>query len=113
MRQFRLVTSIYEATNIHSILDCRDKRMDNTPLWFMYVTATVQLLMVISINSFQFLQYSLQVVNASINLPIYFFAGKAFRENSVQVIKNLFTPFAINLFEDNNAGKVMLPLISN
>ena len=50
MEQFRLVTSIYEAANIHSILDCRDKRMDNTPLWFMYVTATVQLLMVISLN---------------------------------------------------------------
>ena len=41
-----MVTSIYEAANIHSILNCRDKRKDRTPLWFMYVTVAVQLLMV-------------------------------------------------------------------
>ena len=42
----RLITSVYEAANIHSILHCREQGMDKTPLWFMYVTATVQLLMV-------------------------------------------------------------------
>ena len=42
----RLVTSVYEAANIHSILHCREKGKDKTPLWFMYVTATVQFLMV-------------------------------------------------------------------
>ena len=42
----RLITSIYEAANIHSILHCRDKSKDKTPLWFMYITATVQFLMV-------------------------------------------------------------------
>ena len=42
----RLVTSIYEAANIHSILHCRENKKDKTPLWFMYVTATVQFLMV-------------------------------------------------------------------
>ena len=61
----RLVTSVYEAANIQSILTCRDKRMDNTPTWFMFVTAAVQLLM---------------VVNASFNLPIYLFAGQHFRD---------------------------------
>ena len=39
--------------------------MDNTPLWNMFVTASVQLLM---------------VINASFNLPIYLFAGQHFRE---------------------------------
>merc|ERR1711963_661082 len=33
-------------TNIYSILHCRDKSKDKTPLWFMYITATVQFLMV-------------------------------------------------------------------
>ena len=37
---------MYEAANIHTILQCREKGKDKTPLWFMYVTATVQLLMV-------------------------------------------------------------------
>ena len=57
--------SVYEAIHIQSILECRDKRMDNTPLWYMFVTAAVQLLM---------------VINASFNLPIYFFAGQHFRD---------------------------------
>lgn len=38
----------------------------------MYVTAAVQLLM---------------VVNASVNLPIYFFAGKSFRAVSLELIR--------------------------
>ena len=42
----RLVTSIYEVVNIHSILDCREKGQDKTPLWIIYVTAMVQLCMV-------------------------------------------------------------------
>ena len=46
----RLITSIYEAANIHSILHCRDKKKDKTPLWFMYITATVQFLMVNKLN---------------------------------------------------------------
>eukprot|EP00092_Neocalanus_flemingeri_P014437 GFUD01015576.1.p1 GENE.GFUD01015576.1~~GFUD01015576.1.p1 ORF type:complete len:498 (+),score=105.88 GFUD01015576.1:152-1645(+) len=85
----RLVTSIYEAANIHSILDCREKGQDKTPLWFMYVTAAVQLLM---------------VVNASLNLPIYFFAGKSFRETSMQLIRCFLPPFIIRVDEDNNIG---------
>ena len=42
----RLITSVYEVANIHSILHCREQGKDKTPLWFMYVTANVQLLMV-------------------------------------------------------------------
>ena len=49
---YRLVTSIYEAVNIHTILDCREKGMDITPLWFMYVTASIQLLMVTGIKKY-------------------------------------------------------------
>ena len=43
---FRLVTSVYESINIGQILFCRDIGRDNTPLWYMYFTAAVQLLMV-------------------------------------------------------------------
>ena len=42
----RLVLSIYEAATIHSILGCRERGLDKTPLWFMIATAAVQLLMV-------------------------------------------------------------------
>ena len=45
---------------------------DKTPIWFMYVTNGVQLLM---------------VVNASVNLPIYFFAGKSFREVTIKLVR--------------------------
>merc|ERR1711892_396659 len=85
----RLVTSIYEAANIHSILDCREKGQDKTPLWFMYVTAAVQLLM---------------VVNASLNLPIYFFAGKSFRESSLELVKCFLPPAIIRVGGDTPAG---------
>jgi len=88
----RLITSIYEAANIHSILHCRDKKKDKTPLWFMYITATVQFLM---------------VANASFNLPIYFFAGKAFRENTRQLVKNFIPPFILKLYtSDTRDGSV-------
>jgi len=91
-----LVTSIYEAANIHSILNCRDKRKDRTPLWFMYVTVAVQLLM---------------VANASLNLPIYFFAGKSFRENSIEFLKSFVPVFVTRLFSLNRRGIVMLELL--
>jgi len=67
----RIFVSLYEATNIQSILNCRDKGKANTPLWFMFVTLAVQLLM---------------VVNASFNLPIYFFAGQHFRDALYQLL---------------------------
>ena len=53
--------SLYEFTNLQSILHCRDKGekwrevlspagviagKDSTPLWYMFVTVAVQLLMV-------------------------------------------------------------------
>ena len=50
----RLITSIYEVVNIHSILHCREQGKDKTPLWFIYVTATVQLLMVRTLDHYEF-----------------------------------------------------------
>jgi len=86
----RVVTSIYEAANIHSILDCRDKGRDKTPIWFMYITNAVQLLM---------------VVNASVNLPIFFFAGKTFREVTINLLRWLL-PKAVfpSTQQDHNLG---------
>jgi len=87
----RVVTSIYEAANIHSILDCREKGRDKTPIWFMYITNAVQLLM---------------VVNASVNLPIFFFAGKTFREVTINLLRWLLPKavFAGTPRQDNNLG---------
>jgi len=85
----RLITSVYEAANIHSILHCREKGRDKTPLWFMYVTATVQFLM---------------VANASFNLPIYFFAGKSFRENSLDLLKKIIPGFILRFASAGNRG---------
>ena len=45
--------------------------MDSTPLWYMFVTAAVQLLM---------------VINASFNLPIYLFAGQHFRDTLCEML---------------------------
>ena len=45
--------------------------MDSTPLWYMFVTAAVQLLM---------------VINASFNLPIYLFAGQHFRDTLSEML---------------------------
>ena len=67
----RLVTSVYEAAHIGSILTCQDRGMDNTPLWNMFVTASVQLLM---------------VINASFNLPIYLLAGPNFRQTLCEIL---------------------------
>ena len=53
----RLITSIYEVVNIHSILHCREQGKDKTPLWFMYVTATVQLLVVRTLARVQLILY--------------------------------------------------------
>jgi len=87
----RVVTSIYEAANIHSILDCREKGRDKTPIWFMYITNAVQLLM---------------VVNASVNLPIFFFAGKTFREVTINLLRCLLPEavFAPTPGQDQNLG---------
>ena len=66
-----MVTSVYEAAHIGSILTCRDRGMDSTPLWTMFVTAAVKLLM---------------VINASFNLPIYLFAGQHFRDTLCEML---------------------------
>ena len=43
---YRLVTSIYEAVNIQDTLTCKLQHKDKTPLWYMFVTVIVQMLMV-------------------------------------------------------------------
>lgn len=42
----RLLTSVYEAVQIHSILYCRERAKDLTPLWFLYLMSVVQFLQV-------------------------------------------------------------------
>jgi len=60
----RLFLSVYEAAMINSILHCQSKRLGITPIWYLYAMASVQLL---------------QVINTSLNFPIYWFVGN-FRE---------------------------------
>lgn len=82
----RLFLSVYEAVMINSILHCQSKRMvclDHvylipiwlpscqgiTPIWYLYAMASVQLL---------------QVINTSLNFPIYWFVGN-FRETFIHL----------------------------
>jgi len=60
----RLVLSVYEGTMIGAILHCQAKDRGITPIWYLYAMASVQLL---------------QVVNTSLNFPIYWMVGN-FRE---------------------------------
>ena len=46
----RLLTSVYEAVQIHSILYCRERGKDLTPLWFLYLMSVVQFLQVRTIH---------------------------------------------------------------
>ena len=58
------MTSIYEAVTIRSVLKCHDTNQGYLKIWYLYVLSTIQLL---------------QVVNASLNLPIYWFVGTTFK----------------------------------
>ena len=58
------MTSIYEAITIRSVLKCHDTNRGYLKIWYLYVLSTVQLL---------------QVVNASLNLPIYWCVGTTFK----------------------------------
>ena len=42
----RLVVKMYEAGTIHSVLGCRERGQNITPLWLLYLTQSVQLGMV-------------------------------------------------------------------
>ena len=44
----------------------------------------------------------MQVANASFNLPIYFFAGKAFRENTRQLVKTFIPPFILKFYTSDS-----------
>lgn len=65
----RLFLSVYEAAMINSILHCQSKRLGITPIWYLYAMASVQLL---------------QVINTSLNFPIYWFVG-TFRETFINL----------------------------
>ena len=58
------MTSIYEGFTIQSVLKCHDTNQGYLKIWYLYILSIVQLL---------------QVVNASLNLPIYWFVGTTFK----------------------------------
>ena len=58
------MTSIYEAFTIKSVLKCHETNKGYLKIWYLYILSTVQLL---------------QVVNASLNLPIYWCVGTTFK----------------------------------
>eukprot|EP00092_Neocalanus_flemingeri_P095536 GFUD01121553.1.p1 GENE.GFUD01121553.1~~GFUD01121553.1.p1 ORF type:complete len:347 (+),score=65.60 GFUD01121553.1:153-1193(+) len=56
----RIITSIYEGVTIRSVLKCHDTNQGYLKIWYLYILSIIQLL---------------QVVNASLNLPIYWILG--------------------------------------
>ena len=68
------MTSIYEALTIQSVLTCHDSNKGFLKIWYLYILSTVQLL---------------QVVNASLNLPIYWCVGTSFKETLCKYLLKL------------------------
>merc|ERR1712106_720264 len=60
----RILTSLYEAITIMSVLKCHETNQGYLKIWYLYILSTVQFL---------------QVLNASLNLPIYWFFGTSFK----------------------------------
>ena len=58
------MTNIYEAITINSVLRCHDNNKGFLKIWYLYILSLINLLM---------------VVNASLNLPIYWCVGTAFK----------------------------------
>ena len=52
------------------------------------------------------------MANASFNLPIYFFAGKAFRENTTQMMKNFIPPFILKFYQGDTRGNLKFDIFS-
>ena len=61
---FRIMTNIYEAFTINSVLRCHDNNKGYLKIWYLYILSLINLLM---------------VVNASLNLPIYWCVGTTFK----------------------------------
>ena len=61
---FRIMTNIYEAITINSVLKCHDNNKGYLKIWYLYILSLINLLM---------------VVNASLNLPIYWCVGTTFK----------------------------------
>eukprot|EP00092_Neocalanus_flemingeri_P018501 GFUD01020026.1.p1 GENE.GFUD01020026.1~~GFUD01020026.1.p1 ORF type:complete len:416 (-),score=82.55 GFUD01020026.1:407-1654(-) len=60
----RIMTSIYEGVTIRSVLKCHDTKQGYLKIWYLYILSTIQLL---------------QVVNASLNFPIYWILGATYK----------------------------------
>jgi len=78
---------MYEAGTIHSVLGCRERGQNITPLWLLYLTQSVQLGMV-GMMAILHRVFSLffEVVNASTNFPIYFCVGQLFRTTTLRLL---------------------------
>ncbi|XP_059079572.1 uncharacterized protein LOC131877799 isoform X2 [Tigriopus californicus] len=60
----RMFIVVFEASTVNKALDCRDKGYLSIPLWFLYIPPIARFL---------------QVLNASLNFPIFYIMGTAFR----------------------------------
>ena len=49
----RVMTSIYEALTIKSVLECHKRRRGYLKIWYLYVLSTIQLLQVMERNTLQ------------------------------------------------------------
>lgn len=68
----RVLASLYEALTIKTQLNCAKKHKDFLPLWFLYILAALNTLL---------------VVNASSNILIYIFVGQSFREKVKKILR--------------------------
>eukprot|EP00095_Tigriopus_kingsejongensis_P006395 maker-scaffold117_size339417-snap-gene-2.23 protein:Tk06395 transcript:maker-scaffold117_size339417-snap-gene-2.23-mRNA-1 annotation:"uroporphyrinogen decarboxylase" len=62
----RMFIVVFEASTVSKALDCRDKGYLSIPVWFLYIPPVARFL---------------QVLNASLNFPIYYIMGTAFRNS--------------------------------
>jgi len=60
----RVMTSIYEAVTIRSVIQCHKRKRGYLRIWYLYALSTIQFL---------------QVLNSSLNLPIYYYVGSSFK----------------------------------
>jgi len=74
----RIMTGIFEAVTISSVLICQEKNEGYLKIWYLYLLTVVNLL---------------QVMNASLNLPIYWFVGSSFRETLLKDVESLKAAF--------------------
>ena len=80
---FRVMTSIFEALTIRSVRECQKRNKGYLQIWYLYVLSTIQLLQVgrggWSTDQHILTNSCVQVVNSSLNLPIYYCVGSSFK----------------------------------